>query len=80
MFYTNKYQEHAVCNYGYKLVCLNMFIKTLLSHTWVKMLYTILLLAWSKKILKWWDEKKYFNKELVMTTEDDEDFENSTKC
>ena len=24
--------------------------------------------------------KKHFNKELVMTTEDDEDFENSTKC
>ena len=24
--------------------------------------------------------KKHFNKELVMTREDDEDFENSTKC
>ena len=24
--------------------------------------------------------KKHFNKELVMTKEDDEDFENSTKC
>ena len=24
--------------------------------------------------------KKHFNKELVLTKEDDEDFENSTKC
>ena len=24
--------------------------------------------------------KKHFNKELMMTKEDDEDFENSTKC
>ena len=24
--------------------------------------------------------KKYFNKELMMTKEDDEDFENSNKC
>ena len=24
--------------------------------------------------------KKHFNKELVMAKEDDEDFENSTKC
>ena len=24
--------------------------------------------------------KKYFNKELVMTKEDNEDFENSSKC
>ena len=42
--------------------------------------FTILLIGWLKKVniaMKWW--KKHFNKELVMTKEDNEDFENSTK-
>ena len=44
------------------------------------MLFTVLVAVWSKKVnivVMWW--KKHFNKELAMTKEDNEDFENSTK-
>ena len=39
-----KYQKHVACNnYAYKLACVNDNLFYLLSHTWVKMLFTILL-------------------------------------
>ena len=44
------------------------------------MLFAILVIVLLKKVnsvVMWW---KNFNKELVMTKEDNEDFENSTKC
>ena len=44
------------------------------------MLLAILVIVLLKKVnsvVMWW---KNFNKELVMTKEDNEDFENSTKC
>ena len=37
-FYTNKYQKHVACGYGYKLV-------SPLNHTQAKMLLTILLVV-----------------------------------
>ena len=44
------------------------------------MLFTILLLVWSKKVnivvMRW----KNYNIEIVMTKKDNEDFENLTKC
>ena len=40
--YTNKYQKHVACSYGYKLVCADdKFSKP--YHTYAKMLFTILL-------------------------------------
>ena len=43
--------------------------------------FTILLIVWSKKRKYYSDMiKKHFNKELVMTKEDNENFNNSTKC
>ena len=47
----------------------------------MKVLFTSSLIVWSKKVniaVKW--KKAHFNKELVMTKEDNEDFKNSTKC
>ena len=79
--YTNKYQKYVACSYGYKLVCVDdKFSKPFISYLG-KMLFTILLAVWLKKVtivaMRW---KKYFNKELVMIKKDDEDFENCTKC
>ena len=48
------------------------------SHT-NKMLFTVLLITWSKKKYCGDIVKKHFNKELVMTKEHIEHF-NSTKC
>ena len=31
--YTNKYQEHVACSYGYKLYVLMIGLVSLLSHT-----------------------------------------------
>ena len=47
-YYTDKHQKHVACSYGYKLVCVDKFI-SLLNHTQVKMLFTILLIVWLKK-------------------------------
>ena len=43
--YTNKYQEHVACSYGYKLYLLMIGLVSLLSHTQVKMPFTILLIV-----------------------------------
>ena len=48
----------------------------------MRILFTILLIVWLKKVgfvLMIW-EKKCFDKGIVMTKEDDEDFEYSSKC
>ena len=67
--YTKKYQKHVACSYGYKLVCVNdKFSKPYLgeyaSYNFINKCCTNIM-------------KKHFEKELVMTKEDDEDFENS---
>ena len=31
--YTNKYQKHFACSYGYKLECICISLLTLLKHT-----------------------------------------------
>ena len=40
--YTNKYQKHIVCSYGYKLVCADKFNKSFYAQA--KMQFTILLI------------------------------------
>ena len=42
-FYTNKYQKHVACSYGYKLVCVDDKFVSLLNHIQVKMLFIVLL-------------------------------------
>ena len=79
--YTNKYQKRITCSYGYKLVCVDdKFSKRFKSYLSEDAAYKFI----SSMIeeIKYCSDvmKKYFNKELVMTKEDSEDFENSTKC
>ena len=76
--YPNKYQKHAACSYGHKLVCANdKFSKILKSYLDDDAAYNF-----NNNMV---EESKYCcdvmeKKELLMTKEDDEDFENSTKC
>ena len=42
--YTNNYQKHVACSYGYKLICVMISSVNLLNHIWVKMLFAILLI------------------------------------
>ena len=41
--YTNKYQKHVACSYGYKLVCVNDKLSKPFKPYLAKMLFTILL-------------------------------------
>ena len=79
--YTNKYQKHVACSYGYKLVCVDdKFSKPFKSYLGEDAVYNFI--SSMIKESKYCSDvmKKHFNKELVMTKKDNEDFENSTKC
>ena len=82
-FYTNKYQMHIACNYGYKLVCVDDKI----SESF-KTYFTILIYSVYNFINHMIEESKYcsdvmkkhFSNELVLTKEENENFKKSTKC
>ena len=78
--YTNKYQKHVACSYGYKLVCVDdKFIKPFKPYLREDAVYSFI----SSMIdeIKYCSDvvKNHFNKELVMTEKDNENFESSTK-
>ena len=78
--YTNKFQKHVACSYGYKLVCVDdKFSKPFKSYLGKDSVYNVInsIIKESKYCSD--VMKNYFNKELVMTKDDNEDFENSTK-
>ena len=73
------YQNHVLCSYSYKLVCVdNKFtedtvvyrVKDFVRHFINQMLY-----EHCKKI-----KKHYFNKNLLMTKKDEQKFQASNKC
>ena len=71
--YTNKYQTHVACSYGYKLVCVNdKFSKPFKSYLGKNFVYSFINSMIEEN--KYCSDvmKKHFNKELVMTKEDDE--------
>ena len=73
--YTNKYQKYIACIYGYKLVCVDdkfsMFFKTYLGKD---ALYNFINSMIEQSKYCSGVIKKHFNKELVMTKEDNENF------
>ena len=78
--FTNKYQKHVACRYGYKLVCPNdKFSKPFKSYLGKDFVYNF--------ISSFIEESKYcsdamnkhFNKNLVMTKKENENYEKSTK-
>ena len=79
--YTKKYQEHVPCNFAYKAVCVdnkfskkivlyrgknavNKFIKSILNEY-----------NYCRKVMR-----KHFNKNLIMSVEEEERFEMSNIC
>ena len=79
--YTNKYQKHVACSYGYKLLCVDdKFSKPFKSYLGEDPVYNFInnMVEESKYCSHM--IKKYFNKELIMTQKDNEDFKNSAKC
>ena len=78
---TNKYQKHVACSYGYELVCVNDKIsKSFKSYLGVDAVYNFIIIMIEES--KYYSDvmKKNFDKNLVVTKKNDQDFENSTKC
>ena len=79
--YTNKYKKYVACSYGYKVVC----VDDKLSKPFKSCLGDDAVYNFISSMIKESKHcsdvmKKHFNKELVMTKEDNVDFKNSTKC
>ena len=78
--YTNKYQGHVACSCSYKLVCVDdKFSKPFKTYLGKDAVHSF--------INKMTEESKYcnevtqnFNKELVMTKENNDNSKNSSKC
>ena len=78
--YTTNYQKHSACSCGYKLVSVDdKFSKSFKTYLGDDAVYTFINNMIEES--KYCSEviKKHFNKELVMTKEDNEDFKNSIK-
>ena len=79
--YTNKYQTYAACSYAYKLVYVHdKLSKPFKSYLGENAVYNFISSMIEES--KYCSDvmKKHFNKELVMTKEDNEEFKTSTKC
>ena len=74
-----KYEKHVTWSYGYKLACVNnKFSKPFISYIGEDAVYNFI--NSMVKESKYCTDivEKHFNKELVMTIKDNEDFENFT--
>ena len=76
--YTNKYQKHVACRYGYKLVC-DKFSKPFKSYLGKDAAYNFISSMIEENKYCSDTMEKYINKEFIMTKKDNQDFENSTK-
>ena len=88
--YTEAYQKHTDCGYGYKVVCcyddlendkvVNKYSKPVQIHRGENAVYKFMEnmleeVNWCKSKMK-----KHFNKPLKMTKEDEKDFQKAIKC
>ena len=79
--HVKKYQKYLACSYGYKLICVDdKFNKPFKSYLGKDTVHNFI--NNTSEEIKYYGElmKKHLNKELVMTKEGNEDFENPTKC
>ena len=77
----NRYQNHVCYGFDYKLVCVDdEFCKCFRSYLGQDVVHKFItnMVEESKYCSR--VMKKHFNKELVMTKENNENFEGSTKC
>ena len=80
--YTEAYQKHTDCGYGYKVVCCydDKYSKPVQIHRGKNAVHKFMEnmleeVDWCKSIIK-----KHFNKPLEMTEENEIDFQKATKC
>ena len=80
--YTEAYQRHTDCGYGYKVVCCydDKYTKPIQLYRGEKAVYKFMEnileeVKYCKKVMK-----KHFNKPLIMTELDEQEFEKATTC
>ena len=80
--YTEAYQRHTDCGYGYKVVCCydDKYTKPIQLYRGEKAVYKFIEnileeVKYCKKVMK-----KHFNKPLRMTEENEQEFEKATTC
>ena len=80
--YTDAYQKHTDCGYGYKVVCCydNEYTKPVQIHRGENAVFKFMEnmleeVNWCKSIIN-----KHFNKPLIMTKKNKRDFKKATKC
>ena len=80
--YTNAYQKHTDCGFGYKLVCCydDKYSKPATTYRGEKAVYKFMEdmleeVKYCKKVMK-----KEFNKPLRMTKEDEKEFQKAEEC
>ena len=80
--YTEAYQKHTDCGYGYKVVCCydDKYSKPVQIHRGENAVHKFMEnmleeVSWCKSKMK-----KHFNKPLKMTEENETDFQKTTKC
>ena len=80
--YTEAYQIHTDCGYGYKVVCCydDKYTKPIQLYRGEKAVYKFMEnileeVKYCKKVMK-----KHFNKPLIMTELDEQEFEKATTC
>ena len=80
--YTEAYQKHTDCGYGYKVVCCydDKYTKPIQLYRGEKAVYKFMEnmleeVKYCKKVMK-----KHFDKPLRMTKEDEEEFEKAKEC
>ena len=78
--YIYKYQKHLFCNHGCKLVCVDdKFSKPFKSNFGKDSVYNFINCMIEERKYCSDETKKHFNKELVVTRQDSENFKNYTK-
>ena len=79
--YTSKYQDHLPCSFAYKLVCIDdKFSKDVVLYRRKKAVFKFIQsifdeYSYCKNIMK-----KHFNKNLIMSVEEEEQFEKTNIC
>ena len=79
--YTKKYHEHVLCSYAYKVLCIDdSFSKSIIVFRGKNAAYEFIKTIleehkYCKKIMK-----KHFNKNLIMTEEEEHLFQKSNNC
>ena len=72
--YTEKYQDHIPCSFAYKVVCVDNKFSKKLCFIGEKIEYIDLLKQFLKSMIIVKNSKKRFNKNLIMSAEEEERF------